>query len=161
MNQVPRADAAPVVGQSRPKPPIASLHTEGRCFDTDWSIPNVAKLLRSNASRGMWRKAGATGGSMVAINKSYLRTVSARHRPSNVSLIFMQLEEENGWYLSLCFGGEGGYVPWNADIAEQWLWALFGEDRPRVRPDTESARESVRQFTLAMGPARTVPAPLP
>src|SRR5258708_2326482 len=42
--------------------PIAAPHTEGRIFGTDWSIANVAKLLRSNAGRGMWRQTGATGG---------------------------------------------------------------------------------------------------
>jgi hypothetical protein len=31
-----------------------------------------------------------------------------------------------------------------------WLWALFGEDRPRVR-ETPDADPNVRQFTLAMG----------
>jgi hypothetical protein len=140
------------------RPPVAALYTEGRIFGTDWSIANVAKLLRSNAGRGMWRNAGATGGSTAAINQYYIRTVSARHLPTGVSLIFMRLADENCWYASLCFAGGDGYLPWNADAAEQWLCALFGQDRPRVREQAiaisgEARNPSVRQFTLPMAPA--------
>ena len=136
------------------KTPIAAPHTEGRIFGTDWSIANVAKLLRSNAGRGMWRDTGTTGGSMAKVNQYYIRTVSARHLTTDVSLIFMRLETENCWYASLCFASADGYLPWNGDAAEQWLWALFGQDRPRVREDSatvsgETPNQSVRQFTLA------------
>jgi hypothetical protein len=128
------------------KPPTASPKTEGRTFDTDWSIANVAKLLRSNAERGMWRDAGPGGGGIAAVNQSYLRTVSARHRPTSVSLIFMRLEQEACWYASLCFSDPEGYLPWNSEAAEQWLCALFGENRPRVLGDTDTG--SVRQFRV-------------
>jgi hypothetical protein len=139
------------------RPPVAALSTEGRIFGTDWSIANVAKLLRSNAGRGMWRNAGATGGGMAAVNQYYIRTVSARHLPTGVSLIFMRLEDGNCWYASLCFAGADGYLPWNDGSAEQWLCALFGPDRPRVREEAiaasgETPNRNVRQFTLPMGP---------
>jgi hypothetical protein len=129
--------------------PVAAPKTLGRTFDTDWSVANVAKLLRSNANRGVWSSSQTTGGSTAAVNQNYLRTVSARHRPSGVSLIFLRLETEQCWYLSLCFvAPAGAYAPWNPESAEQWLWALFGEDRPRVQEEFENP--NVRQFTLAM-----------
>ena len=132
--------------------PTAAPRTPGRTFDTDWSIANVAKLLRANANRGAWRSTQATGGSTAVVNQNYLRMVSARHRPSGVSLIFLRLEMEQCWYLSMCFAAAAGaFAPWNAEIAEQWLWALFGEDRPRVRE--EAGNPNVHQFTLAMGAA--------
>ena len=130
------------------KTPIAAPQTEGRVFGTDWSIANVATLLRANAARGVWRSAGTTGGYAAKINQNYLRTVSARHLRSGVTLIFMQLEKEKCWYASLCFAGAQGYLPWNSEIAEQWLWALFDQERPRVQEET-AANPSVRQFTLA------------
>jgi hypothetical protein len=112
----------------------------------------VAKLLRSNAGRGAWRTTASKGGSTTVVNQNYLRTVSARHRPSGVSLIFLRLESERSWYLSLCFVAAGGaFAPWNPEIAEEWLWAMFGEDRPRVHE--EEGNSTVRQFTLAMAPA--------
>ena len=130
--------------------PTAAPRTAGRIFDTDWSIANVARLLRSNAGRGVWRQAATTGGSSGSVNQYYLRTVSARHLPSGVCLIFMRLEARNCWYLSLCFAGADEVEPWNPQIAELWIWALFGEDRPRVR-EAAGASRNVRQFTLAMG----------
>lgn len=71
-------------------------------------------------------------GSKAAVNRYYIRKGSAKHLPTNVSLIFMRLAKQGCWYASLCFVGADGYLPWNADAAEKWLWALFGEDRPRV-----------------------------
>jgi hypothetical protein len=132
------------------KMPIAAPRTEGRIFDTDWSVANVARLLRANAGRGVWRYVAATGGSTASVNQYYLRTVSAHHLPTGASMIFMRLEEEQCWYLSLCFAGNAGYLPWHAEAAELWLWALFGEDRPRI---VEAADDNpkVRQFTLSMG----------
>ena len=130
--------------------PIAEPRTEGRIYGTDWSIANVARLLRSNAGRGVWRQAATTGGSTGSVNQYYLRTVSARHLPSGVCLIFMRLERENCWYLSLCFAGADGVLPWNPETAELWLWALFGEDRPKVL-ETQDPTGDVRQFTLSMG----------
>ena len=136
------------------KTPVATPHTEGRIFGTDWSIANVATLLRSNAARGVWRSASAAGGYTAKINQNYVRTASARHLPTSVTLIFMQLEDENCWYASLCFAGADDYLPWNADTAEEWLWGLFGQDRPRVLGNSatmcgEPANLSARQFTLA------------
>ena len=130
--------------------PIAAPDTAGRIFGTDWTIANVARLVRSNAGRGSWRNTGATGGSTGCVNQYYLRTVSARHLLTGVSLIFMRLEEGNCWYASLCFAGADGLLPWNPETAELWLWALFGEDRPRVTEGPD-AGQNVRQFTLAMG----------
>jgi hypothetical protein len=135
------------------KTPIATPHTEGRTFGTDWSILNVATLLRSNAGRGTWHATGATGGTLAKVNQNYIRTVSARHLPTNVSLIFMRVEDERCWYASLCFAGADDYLPWNQDVAERWLCALFGEDRPRLIEDVGTAsgevlEPSVRQFKL-------------
>jgi hypothetical protein len=75
--------------------PVAAPRTEGRIFGTDWSIANVARLLRANAGQGVWRHAAAAGGSNGAVNQYYLRTVSAHHLPSGASLIFMSMEKEN------------------------------------------------------------------
>jgi hypothetical protein len=130
--------------------PTAAPRTEGRIFGTDWSIANVARLLRANAGRGVWRQAGDAGGTTGPVNRYYLRTVSARHLPSGVSLIFMRLEAENCWYLSLCFAAGDEAAPWDAETAELWLLALFGEDRPRVR-EAADIHPDARQFTLAMG----------
>jgi hypothetical protein len=130
-------------------PPTAAPHTEGRTFGTDWSIVNVAKLLRANASRGMWRQETGTGASRGYVNQYYLRTVSALHLPSSVSVIFLRLERENCWYASLCFAKDDDLLPWIPETAELWLRALFGEDRPRVRAAPEDGL-GARQFTLAM-----------
>jgi hypothetical protein len=131
------------------QPPAAAPRTQGRIFGTDWSVNNVARLLRVNAGRGVWRPAATTSGSTGAVNQYYLRTVSARHLPTGVSLIFMRLQRENCWYLSLCIAGADEVEPWNPETAELWLWALFGEDRPRVR-QAAGVNPNVRQFTLAM-----------
>jgi len=135
------------------KTPIASPHTEGRTFGTDWSIVNVATLLRANAGRGSWHSTGATGGIQAKVNQNYLRTVSARHLPTKVSLIFMRLNDESCWYASLCFADSDNYLPWKDDVAEQWLCSLFGEDRFRVIEDADTApgatfESKVRQFKL-------------
>jgi hypothetical protein len=132
--------------------PIARPDSDGRVFGTDWTIANVATLLRANAARGMWRSSQATGGYTARLNQNYLRTASARHLPTNVTLLFMRLEAENCWYASLCFADGGVYLPWNGEIAEQWLCAIFGADRPRVSGEKitpgEDAAASVRQFRL-------------
>ncbi len=132
------------------KTPTASPVTEGRIFGTDWSIINVAALVRSNASRGAWRRSETPGGTTAKANKNYVRTVSALHLPTSASLIFMRLEEENCLYASLCFAGPDGFLPWDADVAEQWLSALFAQDRPRVREVSgETPDQRARQFVLA------------
>jgi hypothetical protein len=127
--------------------PTATPLTEGRVFDSDWSIANVARLLRANAGRGVWRTDTAGSGSTRSVNHYYLRTVSARHLPTSVSLIFMRLAPENCWYASLCFADTDGVLPWNPETAELWLNALFGEDRPRIREAAGSHVDS-RQYTL-------------
>ena len=129
------------------KMPIAAPHTEGRTFGTDWSIVNVATLLRANAGRGTWHPTGAVGGTLAKVNQTYIRTVSARHLPTSVSLIFMRLEDEDCWYASLCFADADDFLPWNEDVAERWLCALFGEERPRLIEDAV-LESSVRQFKL-------------
>jgi hypothetical protein len=44
------------------------------------------------------------------------------------------------------------YLPWNDALAEEWLAALFLQDRPRVRDVTEGAAQSksVRHFKLVV-----------
>jgi hypothetical protein len=130
-------------------PPAATPRTQGRIFGTDWSIANVARLLRANAGRGVWRTAATSSGSTGSVNQYYLRTVSAHHLPSEASVIFMRLERENCWYLSLCLARADEVQPWNSETAELWLRALFGEDRPRVR-EAPGLNPNIRQFTLAM-----------
>src|SRR5450759_147650 len=131
------------------QPPSAAPRTQGRIFGTDWSVANVARLLRANAGRGVWRPAATTGGSTGSVNQYYLRTVSARHLPTGASLIFMRMQPENCWYLSLCIASADEVRPWDPETAELWLCALFGEDRPRVR-QAPGVHPNVRQFTLAM-----------
>jgi hypothetical protein len=130
--------------------PIAGRDTEGRTLGSDWSISNAAKLLRSNAGAGAWDSSGAADGRGAAANQYYVRKASVKHLPTNVSLIFMRLAEQRSWYASLCFAGADGYLPWNVETAEQWLWSLFGEDRPRAIVE-DAENPSVRQFTLAIG----------
>jgi len=130
------------------KTPIAGPRTEGRTLGKDWSIAHVAKLLKSNAGRGAWDSSPGTGGGLSAVNEYYIRKVSAKHLPTSVSLIFMHLAKEDCWYASLCFASADGYLPWNAEVAERWLCALFGEDRSRIRIE-DADNPSVRQFTLS------------
>jgi hypothetical protein len=130
------------------RPPIAGPHTEGRTLGTDWSIANVVKLLRANAEQGAWYGRDAARGSRAVVNQYYVRKASARHLPTSVSLIFMRLTEESCWYASLCFAGADGYLPWDAEAAEQWLSALFSDDRARVRVE-DAENPSVRQFFLS------------
>jgi hypothetical protein len=124
-------------------------------IDSICSSRNVDTLLQSNAGRGMWQGANTAGGYAAKINQNYLRTVSVRHLPTNVSLIFMRLQDANCWYASLCFAGANNdYLPWNEEIAEQWLCALFDQDRARAVEssapvDDKSMNQSARQFSLA------------
>jgi hypothetical protein len=129
---------------------LAAQHTVGRIFDTDWTIANVAKLLKFNAARGMLRSGPATGG-RLAIQLNYLRTVSARHLPTGVIVTFTREEEGNCWHAALCFADLDHYLPWNDAIAEEWLTALFGADRPRVLESFDPAPDAsvpVRHFRL-------------
>jgi hypothetical protein len=130
--------------------PTAGPRTAGRVYGTDWSIANVATLLRSHAGRGVWHRTTPAGGYAAKSNQHYLQTVSALHLPTNVSLILMQLED--CWQASLCFCTEGEFAPWNDEVAELWLRALFGQDRPAVRTASDGEAPltpSVRNFTLA------------
>jgi hypothetical protein len=125
---------------------LAPQHTVGRIFDTDWSVANVAKLLKFNAARGIMRSGPATGG-RLAIQTNYLRTVSARHMPTNTVVTFTRDEEGNCWHAAICFADLNRYLPWNDQAAEEWLAELFGEDRVRVQ-ESADAGGVVRHFRL-------------
>ncbi len=125
----------------------------GRIYGDDWSIANVARLLRFNAARGVLRDGAALTGSLLAVNRDYVRTVSARHLPTHVSVTFTRDQSGNCWHAALCFASADAFLPWDNAIAERWLAALFGEDRPRVREEPQSisgeeARPGVRHFKL-------------
>jgi len=125
---------------------LSAQHTVGRIFDTDWTIANIAKLLKFNAARGMIRSRAATGGEL-AIQLNYLRTVSARHMPTNAVVIFTREQEGNCWHAAICFADQKQYLAWNAPVAEEWLAALFGADRERVT-ETVEAGGVVHHFKL-------------
>ena len=129
------------------KTPVAGPITEGRILGTDWSIANIAKLLRTNAMQGAWDNSPATSSSLESVNKYYLRKVSAMHLPTKVSLIFMRMAKIEVWYASICFATPDGYLPWNQAVADLWLKALFGPDLPLVKVE-DPDNPSVRQFTL-------------
>jgi hypothetical protein len=121
----------------------------GRIYGPEWSIENVARRLRFEAERGSLR------GVDLKEDASYRRKCSARHVPSGCSIIFTRDDvpmNPRGWHASLCFIGEDDYRPWNEEIAERWLAALYGEFRPRVTPygaRTEiGAAKGVRHFVL-------------
>ena len=120
-------------------------HTVGRIFGTDWTVANVAKLLRFNAGQGVVRT-----GPLQDIDRDYLRRTSARHMPSGVTVTFRR-DPSGNLQAGLCFAGLDCYYPWSDAWAEEWLKALFGEDRPRVRETTEETASAigVRQFTLS------------
>jgi hypothetical protein len=142
------AQAVHVGSLAMNKAPVAGPRTEGRTFGNDWSIANVARLLRSNAGRGAWDSASVTAGSLADVNQYYFRKASAKHLPTSVSVILMRLAKEDCWYASLCFADDDRYLSWNANTAEQWLCAMFGQERSMVRIEDER-NPSVRQFTLA------------
>ena len=127
--------------------PIAGPRTEGRIFGKDWSVTLIAKLLRANADRGAWDTSAATASSAESVNRYYLRKVSAAHMPTRASVIFMRLAKENCLYASLCFVAGDTVLPWNPVAAEQWLTALFGENRAKIRTDAQET-DSIRQFRL-------------
>ena len=130
--------------------PLAPRHTIGRIYGTDWTIANVAKLLRFNAAQGSLRAGALTGGARD-VNQHYQRTTSARHLPSNVA-VSLQRDAAGNYYAEICFAGLDHYLPWSDEIAEEWLSALFLEHRPRVQAIDPPAPEtgSVRRFTLAV-----------
>jgi hypothetical protein len=130
--------------------PLEPRHKIGRIYGTDWTIANVAKLLRFNAAQGNLRAGPLTGG-MREVNQTYLRTTSARHLPSGVAVSF-QRDTAGNWHAELCFAGLDHYLPWSDPVAEEWLAALFLEHRPRVREVVELAPQpgALRHFMLAV-----------
>jgi len=129
--------------------PLDPQHTLGRIFGSDWTIANVAKLLRFNAGQDMLRAGPLTGG-LREIHQNYLRKTSARHIPSGVAVTFRR-DAARAWHAELCFAGLDHYLPWNDALAEEWLAALFLDDRPRVFETAEAAGQAytVRHFILA------------
>jgi hypothetical protein len=132
--------------------PLDPRHTLGRIYGTDWTIANVAKLLRFHAAQSNLRAGPLTGG-LREINQDYVRRTSARHLPSGVAVTFRR-DEYSKWQAELCFASLDHYLPWNDAVAEEWLEALFLQDRPRVRESTVAASQSgpVRRFELAIQP---------
>jgi hypothetical protein len=130
--------------------PLASQHTLGRIFGNDWTIANVAKLLRSKAGEGRFRVGPLTASSWEA-NQEYLRKTSARHLPSGVAVTFRR-DLTNIWHAEICFADLDQYLPWDHSLAEQWLVALFLNDRPRVYEvtPTEPQSHAGRCFALVV-----------
>ena len=130
--------------------PLGPLPTLGRIFGSDWTIANVAKLLHFNAGQDFVRAGPLTGG-LREINENYLRKTSARHLPSGVT-VTLRRDSTGNWHAELCFAGVDHYLPWNDALAEEWLTALFLENRRRVRAVTECASppNAVRHFELGI-----------
>jgi hypothetical protein len=130
--------------------PLDPQLTLGRIFGSDWTIANVAKLLRFNASQDFVRAGPLTGG-LRAISENYLRRTSARHLPSGVTVTFRR-DITGDWHAELRFAGLDHDLPWNDVLAEEWLAALFLQNRPRVCEVTEDAPQSntVRHFKLVV-----------
>ena len=130
--------------------PLAPRHTVGRIFGADWTIANVAKLLRFNASQGVLRAGPLTSG-LREINENYFRRTSARHLPSGVTVTFRR-GDANHWQAGLCFADLERYLPWDDAVAEEWLTALFLQDRPRVvvSNEADSQFDPTRHFKLAV-----------
>jgi len=122
----------------------------GRIFGSDWTIANIARLLRFNAGQDFVRTGPLIGG-LREISQNYLRKTSARHLPSGLTVTFRRDVTLN-WHAELCFVGSGQCLPWNDALAEEWLAALFLQDRPRVCEVTEGAYppNTVRHFKLVV-----------
>jgi hypothetical protein len=121
----------------------------GRVYGTEWSIENVARRLRSEAVHGF------LGGFDLREDAVYRRKCSARHVPSRCSVIFTRDNVPlcpKGYHASVCFIGVEEYMPWNDEIAEKWLVALYGGDRPRVigygALTSVGSEKGVRHFML-------------
>ena len=67
--------------------------------------------------------------------------------PSGVT-VTLRRDQANNWYAGLCFENLEDDLPWDDAVAEEWLCALFLEERPRVMEITEGGA-TVRQFRLA------------
>lgn len=111
----------------------------GRVYDRGWGsaplrtmrepIENVARQIRREAECGMLRGVDLKG------RAEYRRKCSARHIPSGCSVILTRDNvpmNPKDYHVSMCFVNKTGYEHWNDEIAEQWLVALFGEDRARL-----------------------------
>jgi len=120
----------------------------GRIFGNDWTIANVAKLLRFNAGQGVLR-VGQLAGGLSEVNQDYLRRTSARHLPSGAAVTFRR-DDAGAFHAEICFAGLDHYFQWSDAWAEQWLSALFQQDRPRVREITAAPYEldTFRHFVL-------------
>jgi hypothetical protein len=130
--------------------PLSPQPALGRIFGSDWTIANIAKLLRFNAGQDFVR-AGPLMGGLREIHENYLRRTSARHLPSGVTVTFRR-DMAGNWHAEICFAGVDHYLPWNDALAEEWLAALFLQDRPRVREVAECAPHlnAARHFKLAL-----------
>jgi len=130
--------------------------TVGRIFGSDWTIANVAKLLRFNAGQGIMRPGPLTG-VQREVNQNYLRTTSARHLPTGVVVSFRR-DASGSLYAGICFASLDHYLPWDDAIAEEWLTELFLQDRPRVQETTGpgSQPNAIRYFGLAAEPRVTM-----
>ena len=130
--------------------PLDPRLTVGRIFGTDWTIANVAKLLRFNAAQGFVR-AGAQTGGMREVDQNYRRTTAARHLPSGVIVTFRRDAAFN-YHAELCFANLDSYLPWDDAVAGEWLAALFLDHRPNVReiPAESSQGSGVRHFVLTV-----------
>ena len=113
---------------------MSSIYAEftksrGRQYGSNWSIESIARILRLNAAKGFLR------GVDPKLDAAYETACAARHLASHTSVIFTRDNvpwEQLGWHASLCFIGFEEYLPWDEETAEQWLAALYGEDRSRV-----------------------------
>jgi hypothetical protein len=128
--------------------PLDLQPVPGRVFGSDWTIANVAKLLRFNAGQDFVRTGPLMGG-LREISENYLRRTSARHLPSGFTVTFRR-DVTGNCHAEFRFAGLDHYVPWNDALVEKWLVALFQQDRPRVREVTEGASQpnTVRHFKL-------------
>jgi hypothetical protein len=91
--------------------PLDPQPTLARIFGSDWTIANVARLLRFNAGQVFVRTGPITGG-LREINENYLRRTSARHIPSDVTVTFRR-DITGNWHAGLSFAGLDRYLPWN------------------------------------------------
>jgi hypothetical protein len=128
--------------------PLNLQPTPGRIFGSDWTIANIAKLLRFNAGQDFIR-AGPLIGGLREISENYLRRTSARHLPSGLTVTFRR-DAAGNWHAELSLAGSEHYPRWNDALVEEWLAALFLQDRPRVREITEDTSQpnTVRHFKL-------------
>jgi hypothetical protein len=130
--------------------PLGPQPAPGRIFGSDWTIANVARLLRFNAAQDFVRTGPLVGG-LREIGENYLRRTSARHLPSDATVTFRR-DIDGNLNAEIYFAALDHYLPWNDVLAEQWLTALFLQDRPRVRHVTGGASQpdTVRHFKLAL-----------